>query len=401
WVDSDPDSAASISLFYEVNGGAPVLIAENLSEDLDGEGDQYLWDTTGLPAGDYTLSAVIADEESSVTVTLCCVITVPEDQNEPEYLPGLYGRYYGYHPPVNGGIRMSNVTRARSLISNSVPDASFIATQLDYGPGLFDIAAFDLGRNNHIFEFLGQDAASFSGSLVDTQCVVLHMTGFINLPAGTYNLRVRADDGYSILIDGDVIAEYNGTQVPTTRIHPSFALAEGVMRTLEIVYWEDSEQYELQIEISSDGGNTYQYLNSYSMSHLAQDVPAPVVVEPETKTTLSGLKGKYFSYHSAENDNALITGISRAAAIADSNDPTAVDFVATHLAYGPGLNDLGMADHLQQFLGVDAASLRADPRETNNAVLKMIGKIHLEPGSYHLRVRADDGYRVTINGAIV
>src|SRR5690625_7826449 len=49
-----------------------------ISADLDGEGDQYIWDTTGLPAGEYRISAIIADEENEVNVEHCCTITIVE-----------------------------------------------------------------------------------------------------------------------------------------------------------------------------------------------------------------------------------------------------------------------------------------------------------------------------------
>src|SRR5690606_34127906 len=77
WLDSDPDSSATISLFYHYQGDR-VLIASGLSEDADGEGDQYLWDTSELLPGNYTLSAVISDEESEVEVSLCCTITIEQ-----------------------------------------------------------------------------------------------------------------------------------------------------------------------------------------------------------------------------------------------------------------------------------------------------------------------------------
>lgn len=68
WMDSDPDSSALISLWYENSEGNASLIQENISEDLDGDSDQFTWHISDLDVGDYRIKAVIADEESSLTV---------------------------------------------------------------------------------------------------------------------------------------------------------------------------------------------------------------------------------------------------------------------------------------------------------------------------------------------
>jgi RHS repeat-associated protein len=67
WVDEDIDSNASISIYYyqdigEGGSGGETLIVSGLDEDPDGPGsDEYAWDTTAIPEGDYYVSAVIDD----------------------------------------------------------------------------------------------------------------------------------------------------------------------------------------------------------------------------------------------------------------------------------------------------------------------------------------------------
>ena len=50
WQDQDPDSNASIALFYDAdNAGADgTLITSGIEEDPDGAGDQFTWDTSSL-----------------------------------------------------------------------------------------------------------------------------------------------------------------------------------------------------------------------------------------------------------------------------------------------------------------------------------------------------------------
>ena len=69
WNDTDPDSNAQISLYYDTDnqGEDGVLIAQNLAEDPDGEADGFDWDISGLE-GTYYIYAVIADEITSMTV---------------------------------------------------------------------------------------------------------------------------------------------------------------------------------------------------------------------------------------------------------------------------------------------------------------------------------------------
>jgi hypothetical protein len=64
WEDVDPDSNATIALYYESAAFGRVLIAGNLPEDLDGDGDSYSWDISGIAEGTYTIHAEIKDDLS-------------------------------------------------------------------------------------------------------------------------------------------------------------------------------------------------------------------------------------------------------------------------------------------------------------------------------------------------
>ena len=61
WTDSDPDSSARVSLYYETDGAghAGVRIVGDLPE--DDPGNRYVWDTSGLPDGTYQVYGVIED----------------------------------------------------------------------------------------------------------------------------------------------------------------------------------------------------------------------------------------------------------------------------------------------------------------------------------------------------
>lgn len=63
WQDSDQDSSAWISLFYDTDAGgvAPILVVTGLQEDPDGDDDSYVWDISTMAGGRYYISAVISD----------------------------------------------------------------------------------------------------------------------------------------------------------------------------------------------------------------------------------------------------------------------------------------------------------------------------------------------------
>ncbi|MDA8139178.1 MAG: chitobiase/beta-hexosaminidase C-terminal domain-containing protein [Desulfobacteraceae bacterium] len=81
WHDSDPDSAATINIYWDGDGVGEngVLIAGELAEDPDGDGDTYPWDTSELADGLYYLYATIADEKSRVAVYAAATVTIDRE----------------------------------------------------------------------------------------------------------------------------------------------------------------------------------------------------------------------------------------------------------------------------------------------------------------------------------
>ncbi|BFM17033.1 hypothetical protein R50073_32160 [Maricurvus nonylphenolicus] len=218
----------------------------------------------------YTLTD-IDDESDDATLTLGIIHNsiVGSDATT-----GLQGHYYG-----RSGL--SSVAQAESTISGNSPDATFIATSVDYGLS----SSTNLGTGTSLQEFLGSDFSSLSTDPSDTSAGVLHLTGNITLAAGTYNFRVNADDGYSIRVDGVVVAEFDGNQGPTTRTHADFTVATGGEHTIEIIYWDNSGDAELHVEYRESGG-AYQYLSSAVTS-----IPGDNLTGTDANDFISGLGG--------------------------------------------------------------------------------------------------------------
>nr|WP_280514068.1 cadherin-like domain-containing protein [Vibrio sp. bablab_jr001] len=75
------------------------------------------------------------------------------------------------------------------------------------------------------------------------------LTGAVYLAAGTYSLKVNADDGYFIKVDGQVVAQYDGIQSTTERVHDTFTLSSDGYHNVEIVYWDQGGNAVLDVAI--------------------------------------------------------------------------------------------------------------------------------------------------------
>jgi hypothetical protein len=75
WVDEDPDDNAIITLALDTddipdNNEGHVLLIQDIEEDLDEEGDQYLLDTTEIASGSYYVWGMISDGVNPEVYTL-------------------------------------------------------------------------------------------------------------------------------------------------------------------------------------------------------------------------------------------------------------------------------------------------------------------------------------------
>ena len=116
---------------------------------------------------------------------------------------------------------------------------------------------------------------------------------------------------------------------------------------------------------------------------------------------IDGLLGEYYAYQQGSgSDGSNLSNLAQVENFVNSNTPDAT-FVGTNVDYGSVGGNLGNEGRLQSFLGSDASSLSTDPENSSDAIIRMTGELKLSPGTYQFEVRADDGYRIEVNGETV
>jgi dTDP-4-dehydrorhamnose 3,5-epimerase-like enzyme len=248
---------------------------------------------------------------------------------------GLHGEYFGYNETANQGqfynvqtgdgtvgnldsiaditsiinLRQgSNIVGTAGSASNAAMDASFNASHLSYGQSV--VVNNSLGSSSptavgnsittgSLYNFLGaanagNNTASLraTSSFGQTTDAIVRMVGSAYFAAGTYDFQVRADDGFSIRIDGQVVMEYDANQSPTTRTTTvPVAIGEG-LHTIEIVYWDQAGNAELLVQYKPSSSATYQTLSLDNLA-LFQSENAPALTELQDIIENPSVNGQY------------------------------------------------------------------------------------------------------------
>ncbi|WP_322978515.1 retention module-containing protein [Pseudomonas sp. C11] len=228
----------------------------------------------------YSVNDGTATLSGSVALGVTPVNDAPDARDDVPVLTGLKGNYYAYREGADGP-NLSNLAMVKDFIGKHAADATFTATSLDYGNGV----SSDLGGDGNLQKFLGSDATSLNTDPANSSDAILELSGAVNLNAGNYQLRVTADDGFSIVIDGKVVAEYNGNQGPTTREFATFNVPTSGAHQIQIVYWDQAGQAQLKVEMRPEGGS-YTVLGGTSLSHsldaLITNEDTALTIEPAT-----------------------------------------------------------------------------------------------------------------------
>jgi len=189
-------------------------------------------------------SGTTTEESSveSVSVTITGTNDGPVAVADGGLYGGLEGEFYGSDTRIHNNTALSD---AQEIVDNELADAFFVATHLDY-----ELGNGSLGRLDHLQNFLDHDASSLSSDPSDNnrQSVIV-LEGDLVFAEGDYVFKVHSDDGYQILIDGEVAGVYDGNRAPNTNTNDSIHIEAGEHH-VEIVYWDQGGRYVLDVQYS-------------------------------------------------------------------------------------------------------------------------------------------------------
>jgi Ca2+-binding RTX toxin-like protein len=107
---------------------------------------------------------------------------------------------------------------------------------------------------------LTTDPASGLGLTTDA---AIRFSGQAYFQAGLYDIRVFADDGFRLQLDGQTVVQFDNIQQPTARVFEGLGI-EGGFTPFELLYWDQGLNAVLRVELKAHGADdsAYQVLGS-------------------------------------------------------------------------------------------------------------------------------------------
>ncbi|MEP0071784.1 MAG: Ig-like domain-containing protein [Marinomonas sp.] len=210
---------------------------------LDGDGDTV----------ENTLSITVTGSNYGNTAPQA----VDDSSSDISSISGLNANFYNYDQELSGNL--TDIAAARAVIATQSANASWVATEINYQEEWND-----LGGEGNLATWIGDDAESLV--YYDEQTsgdAVVELTGSVYLDAGSYDIKVEADDGYEIIINGEIVASVDYNQSSATNTF-TFDVSDAGNQTIEIIYWDQGGAYELNISLAEAGTNNYETLGSDS-----------------------------------------------------------------------------------------------------------------------------------------
>ncbi|MCA2017653.1 Ig-like domain-containing protein, partial [Vibrio tritonius] len=242
----------------ELSQDSDFVIQANITG-VDDAGNQY--SATTSQNGEYLLGPLAADDVASP-------------------IQHFTGRYFAYNETTGSLGGIDTVADALQVINTQSANVTFNSTSIDYS---LTSGTEGITSTAQLESFLGADSTSIVGAIPEgTTDAVISLSGAVYLSAGDYALQVSADDGYYILVDGQIVAQHEGNDSSSTQVHPTFSLDSDGYHSVEIAYWDQGNQAILEVELG-------RYENGTLVGEFAQLLDAPILSDELTTTQDSSL----------------------------------------------------------------------------------------------------------------
>ncbi|ASJ25924.1 retention module-containing protein [Laribacter hongkongensis] len=225
------------------------------------------------------------------------------------------------NPDLIGSAKFSDYKKAT--------DATFVVKQVDFGLDHNGRAIFSdsLGHNqnvstgasvssggNNLVKFLGDNASNITatgGGLGNTTDAIIRAVGFLAVDGGMYDVRVTADDGYRLYINGSSVLEADYIQSTATKTVSGVSLSGGLL-PIEILYWDQGGAATLRIEMKPSGAadSAYKVLGSDGLNLFAPNADGTATFSLGELQDLVQVNGTYQvrtgqSYVGDQGDNVV------------------------------------------------------------------------------------------------
>jgi hypothetical protein len=233
WVDSHGDKVFEI----ELNSSTGEWSYRQFAELAKGDSVEITYD--------------VVDADGDIVSS-----TSPNTGTDNDFTSGLKGEFY------NVGYQLGTIAQAVYVTEHQNANATFTSSEISYiGQDWDDLGDYDSrNESTNLESWLGDDAQSVEfKNKTDSNDAVVRLTGGVALDAGTYSIKVNADDGYRIIIDGRTVASFDSnTSVRSEEF--TFSVDENGIHQIEVIYWDQGGAYVL--EVSLNDGSGYDLLGS-------------------------------------------------------------------------------------------------------------------------------------------
>jgi predicted secreted protein len=235
WIDSDPDDDALISLYYDINnsGFDGVTIADNLSEDADGNSGIYHWNTTNILEGKYYIYGVCYDGNNEAVKRYSAFpvminhtnINIPPSENQ---------------TPLKNNAPLIQIVEPDGL--NDHANTEYIIIWIDS----------DVDDDASISLYYDTDISGYDGIMIvsglsenDHETSGLYIWNTTIIPEGRYFIYAVITDGFQVFRDyspGMMTVDHSGAFNTAPKILV-LTPGKGIVETDEnyIIRWIDSD----------------------------------------------------------------------------------------------------------------------------------------------------------------